>query len=400
LTIVVNMLAAVALACAARAGAAIEKAAPPPPYAGVYQPIGVDEIGIWKEADEDERVLANSPIVIRDAALNTYVRKALCDTVGSNRCGSARIYLLRVPVFNASMTPNGTMRVFSGLLLRVQSEAELGAILGHEFGHFEQRHSLAHFKARRAGTDVLSWAGVLTAMAHDANARASFNDLRLSVYGNLFRFSRDQEREADRFGIGYLNTSTLRPQAAAVVWRNAIAEAEASSVARGLRKSQLDRVAFYASHPPEAERAQTLTLLAAADAAGRDDGAAGYALALRPWLPLFLDDQIKLNDFGASAYLIETLAQHGWTADLCVARGDLYRARGNPRDLVNAAEFYAQAAALDPDSAEAQRGLGFAMLKTGRRAEGQVALRRYLTLAPEALDATMIAVLAGSSGDQ
>ena len=44
----------------------------PPPYAGAYQPVGVDEIGAWAEADEDERQLALSPLLIRNAALDAY----------------------------------------------------------------------------------------------------------------------------------------------------------------------------------------------------------------------------------------------------------------------------------------------------------------------------------------
>ncbi|KAK0329044.1 hypothetical protein LTR94_038345, partial [Friedmanniomyces endolithicus] len=73
---------------------------------------------------------------------------------------------------------------------------------------------------------------------------------------------------------------------------------------------------------------------------------------------MFLDDQIKLNDFGASDFLITELADSGWTAQLWLARGELYRARGNPRDLVNAAEFYSNATTADPGLAEAYRGLG------------------------------------------
>jgi predicted Zn-dependent protease len=115
----------------------------------VYQPTGVDEIGLWREDDEQERALAASPIVIRDEALTSYVKGVLCAAVGQDRCNATRIYILREPSFNATMVPNGTMRVYSGLLLRVHSEAELAAILGHEFGHFEKRHGLQEFKAKR-----------------------------------------------------------------------------------------------------------------------------------------------------------------------------------------------------------------------------------------------------------
>lgn len=366
-------------------------APPPPPFEGVYQPRGVDEIGLWREADESERSLANSPIVIQDEKLNAYIRSVLCSVVGNDRCQSVRIYVLRVPIFNATMTPNGTMRVFSGLLLRARSEAELGAVLGHEFGHFEKRHSLEGFKATRRGTDFLSWAAVLSAMSTAPSARRDFQDLEVSVYGRLARFSRDNEREADMLGIGYLNDSSLRPQAASRIWRNLILETEASAAARGLNKPNFDKVAFFASHPPEGERADYLYALAAPDSEKRDEGAERYAAALAPWLPSFLDDQIALNDFGGSEFLINKLAETAWTADLWRARGDLYRSRGNQRDLMNAADFYEKAVSLQPNMAEAQRGLGLSLLKTGRVSKGRAALQRYLDLKPNAPDASMIA---------
>ena len=86
----------VAMAAALMAPAAIGQskiAPPPPPYAGAYQPQGVDEIGLWGEGDEDERILANSPILLRDEALNAYVKGVLCATVGDDRCRSVRLYI-------------------------------------------------------------------------------------------------------------------------------------------------------------------------------------------------------------------------------------------------------------------------------------------------------------------
>ncbi|NIJ16421.1 M48 family metallopeptidase [Sphingobium vermicomposti] len=395
---IAGILGFAAIACST-SGAAQSKIAPlPPPYAGAYQPKGVDEIGLWREDDEGERELANSAILIRDEALNRYVRNVLCATVGKDRCGAARIYILRTPVFNATMSPNGTMRVFSGLLLRVRNEAELAAVLGHEFGHFEQRHTLASFKAQRSGTDLLSWAAVLAALGNSYQSYSNLNSIQLSVYGHLFRFNRDQEREADLLGLGYLNKSSLRPQAAATVWQNVMAEQQASALVKGLKKPNFKRVAFFSTHPPEAERASTLAALASPDGTSRDDGADRYAAAVAPWLPTLLDDQVKLNDFGASDFIISSLAERGWTPTLLVARGDLYRARGNPRDLTMAAEFYGKAAEMNASLPEAQRGLGLALIKTGRRSEGTSALRRYLELKPNASDANMIRMLVPSEG--
>jgi predicted Zn-dependent protease len=359
----------------------------------------VDEIGWWREDDESERALANSPLLIRDEALTAYVKSVLCATVGADRCQATRLYILREPSFNASMSPNGTMRVHSGLLLRVRSEAELAAVLGHEFGHFEKRHTLGEFKRGRSATDFLSWARVLASMSTSPNAGRSMQDLELSVFGRFQRFNRDQEREADLVGLGYLNVSALPPQAASRVWRNLMAEAEADALVRGLKKPRFDRVAFFASHPPDAERAAYLGELAAPEGTERSEGADRYAEATAKWLPVFLDDQIKLNDFGASDYLINALASNGWTAKLWHARGELFRARGAPRDLVHAADFYGKAIALEPRLAEAHRGIGLSLIKTGKASEGRAALQRYLQLKPDASDAAMIGMTIGSVGE-
>jgi tetratricopeptide (TPR) repeat protein len=110
-------------------------------------------------------------------------------------------------------------------------------------------------------------------------------------------------------------------------------------------------------------------------------------------MPLFLEDQIKLNDFGASEFIIESLASRGWTPDLWFARGELYRTRGNQRDLAHAAEFYTRAIDLDATRAEAYRGLGLSLIKSGQPSEGQGALRRYLELKPDASDVRLIRMM-------
>lgn len=383
---------------AGKAKPAVAIAPPPPPYQGVYQPQGVDEIGMWREDDESERALAASNIVIRDEKLTGYIRSVLCKTVGEDRCKATRVYVLREPTFQATMSPNGTLRVFSGLLLRMRNEAELAAVLGHEFGHFEHRHSLGEFKAARTGSDILAWGALLASMSSSYDVHRAYRDLRVSIYGNLYRYDRDQERSADLLGLGYLNQSHYRPESAAAVWRNVMGEVEASALGRGLRKPDFNSIAFTASHPPHGERVAYLAALAKPSDAKRDDGAANYRAALTPWLDTFLADQIKLNDLGASEYIIAGLAENGWTPGLWLARGELYRTRGAQRDLVHAAEFYANAIGLDPSLAEAHRGLGLALMKTGRREDGARALARYLELKPDAPDAKMIRMMVPTGG--
>ena len=67
---------------------------------------------------------------------------------------------------------------------------------------------------------------------------------------------------------------------------------------------------------------------------------------------------------------------------------------------MNAADFYGKAIALKPDLANAYRGLGLSLIKTGRASEGRAALERYIELEPDASDAAMIAVTIASIGEK
>lgn len=379
--------ATLALATAAIA-APKAKLVPPPPYAGAYQPQTVDERGLWSEADEDERKLRDSPAVIADPELNAYLHRVLCDTVGADRCAAVRLYVIRYADFNAAMAPNGTMYVFTGMLLRVRSEAELAAVMGHEFGHFEERHALAAFKARRTTTDITMWLGIAGGYAGvDTRPAAG------GMVGGFYAFSRDQESAADRRAFEYVAGSRYRPGAAADVWARVMDEADATALGRRQRSHRYDRVSFFASHPPDLERANTLRALAAKEGDAGDageDGIDGYRAALARWRPQFLADQLKRNDFGGSEYLLGQLAADGWSPDLLFARGELYRMRGNPRDLVAAAGFYREA--IDRGSVDplAHRGLGLALIRTGQVADGRAALADYLKLRPGCEDAAML----------
>lgn len=360
-----------------------------PTYTPAYEPQSVDERGMWMQADEIERKLRDSPLVIRDEALNAYVRRVLCQTVGDDRCKGVRVYVLEVPAFNASMYPNGAMTVWSGLLLRVRNEAELGSVLGHEFAHFELRHLLQAFKKRRTASDIGAWAMVLGGLSG-----TDTSNLMWSLVSSIYQFDRAQEQAADLRGFQYLGQSTYPASAAADVWRNLMAENDATSVGRKHRPRQRYFAGFFDTHPTQLNRATYLS-----EAAGKlkDDGdpaPAGHQQALAPYLHQFLAAQIKLNDFGGTEYLLGQLAStSGWTGELLFARGELHRTRGNPRDLVSAADFYQQAIAQGYAAPEARRNLGLALLRSGHATEGKAALEIYLRLSPDASDAKTISAL-------
>ncbi len=103
-----------------------------------------DEGGLWALMDREERNLRRSPFVVPDARLKAYLQAVAC-RLGGQHCPDIRVHLVRTPVFNASMAPNGMLQLWTGLLLRVENEAQLAAIVGHEIGHYLQRHSVDRF---------------------------------------------------------------------------------------------------------------------------------------------------------------------------------------------------------------------------------------------------------------
>lgn len=345
------------------------------------------------EADEQERALRDSPLIMREDDLNRYVKGVLCKAVGQERCHSVRVYVLEVPQFNASMAPNGTMRVWSGLLLRAQNEAELAAILGHEFAHFELRHGLRAFKQARASTDVTAWAGLL-----GAAVGVNTGVLQLSVIGGIYRFSRDHESAADLLSLTYMANSPYPNAAAADVWRYVMGEADARSVARGQKPRQSYSAGFFDTHPASLERATYLQQQATRNPHPGDYGAKAYRDAMRPYLPRFLAAQVKANDFGGSEYLLQTMSGvEGWTGDLLFARGELYRQRGNPRDLATASQFFRQAITQGYVESVVYRELGLSLMRNGEQADGRAALQEYLTRNPDASDRGMINALVATN---
>ena len=309
-----------------------------------------------------------------------------------------RLYLMRNSDFNAAMFPSGMMIVHTGLLARVRSEAQYAAVLGHEAGHYFRKHTLQQYRSIRRKSAAMAVvgaaAGATAGMASSAtswiNAAYAINSaLLLSV----FQFSREAEAEADGYGISLMARAGYSPGAASEVWKQLIEERKASAAQR--KKRYRDRSASVIStHPPSEDRMEDLADTAdyLSQAAGPDarDRRAEWLAAIAPYREQLLDEQVKLNDPGASLYLVESLAQDGWTGVLRYQEGEIYRLRAAAGDDAKAAAAYAASTALPDAPAEAWRAQGYALIKAGKTVEGREALARYLAMNPNAKDAAVI----------
>ncbi len=71
---------------------------------------GKDELGIWMELEEYETAVQQSALRVNNDDLINYVQSATCRVAGAY-CPDLRVYVIRNPGFNASMTANGVVQV-------------------------------------------------------------------------------------------------------------------------------------------------------------------------------------------------------------------------------------------------------------------------------------------------
>ncbi len=362
-----------------------------------YEAEDKDERGMWQLFNRLEEDIANSNLVVRDPELTAYVGGVMQQLLGE-MAADFRVYIVRNPDFNASMAPNGMMIVHTGLLARIKNEAQLAAVLGHEAGHYFRRHSVQRWRSMKTRTAIMSVIALGGAAASGGSGNSNWYDLANAINSgillSIFKYSRSHEQEADAYGLRLLAEAEYAPHQAAAVWGQLISERMASAEARNKRYRDRSRSAM-STHPPTESRMTDLRL-SANDLDEMMLGGSGGRAGVRTWRAgiasvgsSLLEEQVRLNDSGASIHLINSLADGGWTSDLYYYLGEAYSLRGDEGDSELAAQAYADAVQFAEPIPEAYRAYGYAQIKAGYTEDGHQALARYLELRPDAPDAAM-----------
>ncbi len=350
---------------------------------GARPALNTDEAGLWMVMDRMESDLKGSGRVVKDADLNAYVQRVMC-RLTPDHCADIRVYIVRHPGFNASMAPNGMMFVWTGLLLRVENEAQLAFVLGHEVAHYLRRHSLQSWRDQRAKVDALAFIQLAAAAA---GVGVVADVARLMLVGSIFAFSREAEREADRVGFAMAVKAGYDPKQAARNWAGIIKEHDAMDDPRPFL--------FFASHPDPGERQQTLKGMA--DGLDRGTGLVGRTGRKALWGIIggmrqrLWREELRLRQFDRAQVLLDRMRESGLSSgELDFYQGELYRLRRKDGDADKAIASYEQAVAAKGAPPEAHRSLGLMYIKAGRRDDARGALKRYLKASPGANDRAMI----------
>ncbi len=106
--------------------------------------------------------------------------------------------ILDSPVINAFAVPGGYVYFTRGILAQFNNEAELIGVLGHEIGHITARHSVSQQSKQQLG-QLLLMGGMIASEKFREFGMYAMQGMELL----FLKFSRDNEREADRLGVEY-----------------------------------------------------------------------------------------------------------------------------------------------------------------------------------------------------
>lgn len=353
-----------------------------PARPGERPPAGSDEDELWYAMERAELELQQHPALVRDEQLNAYVRSVAC-RVADDYCADLRVYLVQQPWFNASMAPNGMMVVWTGALLRFQDEAELALVLGHEFAHFRERHSLAQWRRAKTGSAFL---GAFSLVAFGGGAGDAGYLASLLGAAKMYHYSREAEREADRLGFAAATGQGYDPEAGVRLWQRMKAEEDARRYGKP--------TPVFASHPKTGERLEDVQAAAlASDLGAGDTGRAAYRDAVRPFVSTWLEDELSRRMYDTSIQVIGDLRADGDPAlasTYAFFLAQAHRRRAKPGDDALASALYEESLALPDPPPAAYRERGLALREQGRGPEAAEAFEQYLRLQPQAQDAEFI----------
>jgi beta-barrel assembly-enhancing protease len=298
---------------------------------------------------------------------------------------------------NAWALPGGKIAVNRGLLVTLDNEAELAAVLGHEVVHSAARHG-AKMMERGA---LIQGALLATAIAAEDSQYGNAVVGAAQVGAQLLnlRYGRDAERESDHYGIDYMVRAGYDPGAAVTLQESFVARAEAG------QQNWLS--GLFASHPPSEERVRAnKEKVAALDLRadlelGRErfQQHMAYLHSVAPAYAAFDRARFLMkenNPDSALKALRQATAIEPKEARFYGAMGDVYL---NQKSYKQASRAYSDALQRDPGYYEYYLGRGLTYARLGNNSAAKSDLSRSNELLPTATAMAELGHLSLAGGD-
>ena len=120
-------------------------------------------------------------------------------------------HLLRDPqTVNAFALPGGQVFITAALLNRLNSEAQLAGVLGHEVGHVIGRHGAEHLAKQQLGSALVNAVGIAASDRPGSGRQAAILAQAVNQMVNL-KYGREDELESDRLGFQFMTEAGYNP---------------------------------------------------------------------------------------------------------------------------------------------------------------------------------------------
>jgi predicted Zn-dependent protease len=171
---------------------------------------------------------------------------------------------------NAFALPGGPVWVHRGLIQAAESESQLAGVLAHEIAHISQRHAADQLTKATVANLGLGLLGAV--LGNDGAAAAARLAAGVLANGIFLKFSRDDEREADRVGLQMLTRAGWDGRGMVELFR----------VLQREQTRDPGRVqTFFSTHPSPLDRIERLQADAASRRGGRRDTAEFQSIRAR-----------------------------------------------------------------------------------------------------------------------
>lgn len=357
--------------------------------------------GLEAQSRYESRKLNESDKIYQDPAVSEYVREVGMELVPEYARSdfSFSFHVLEDPSLNAFAFPNGAIYVHTGLLAKMENEAQLATVLGHEISHVTQRHGQRQYKKMVAFVIPAQIGAIIVGSEIQRRTDNPIYEtmallgLNLGLAAAVNGYGRTLEDQADRVGLRYTVGRGYDHAESPKIWVifNDIYGDE----------TKIENF-FYGHHSTNRARKENLEaeierhyrgVAMARRAAGELPGVERPTPIVREDLyqttMLDLTRDNAVADFDLERYRIAEKSfdrvlkhrpgdpvAHHYKGRIIVATKE--GAEGRERALAR----YLKALSIAPDYAEAHRDLGLLYAEMERRDDARGHLERYLDLAP------------------
>jgi beta-barrel assembly-enhancing protease len=199
----------------------------PSQVANTLPDLGSPEAGIISHDEERQlgymivQELRDQNALLEDPEISEYVN-SVGDRLAAQSTDGAegfQFFVVNDPVINAFAVPGGFVFINYGLILATSTESQLASVLGHEIAHVTQHHIARSIRAQ-SQQSITTMAAMLAAILIGAVGHGGGQAVEggiaaaqgLAVQQQI-NFTRGEEQEADRVGIGYLAGAGFDTQA-------------------------------------------------------------------------------------------------------------------------------------------------------------------------------------------